>query len=456
MTTIPQNDKFSQISTSIIARFFRRVGIGKLLRSSGITKLSGVSTLSLFHYIFSLVFVHQNHYRAMQSEQKPFAQDTVYRFLNEGRFHWEKFLLRLAVVSTDIVRSWSNSSSRALALVIDDTVFERNRSTKVELLSKVYDHVHRRFLRGYQMLTLAWTDGQTVIPCQFRMVASQKESNLYAPARADLDRRTIAARRRREAQSQKPALVLDMLRRVAEAGIIAHYVLMDSWFYMPGLLAEIAALGFTPIVRMRKMNWPIFFHGSRWLKLEDVYRRGRKHASSAFFSCCVSMKTSSGMVPVRIAFGRPKKGKSEWFALITTDVTLDHEDMLRIYGKRWDIEPMFRVCKEHLRLTREFQTRSLDATIAQVTIVLTRYTCLAVERRFDDDPRAWGDLLRICMDEIADLTFQDAIERFAAFLLDALAERFQLDLESCREVISEAVSALPRLSLSPFAAFSCP
>src|SRR5690242_4262980 len=69
----------------------------------------------------------------------PFAKNTVYRFLNQQAFHWEKFLL---AVLTKMVAFFNTltSEKRATALVIDDSLFSKNRSKKVELLSRVFDH----------------------------------------------------------------------------------------------------------------------------------------------------------------------------------------------------------------------------------------------------------------------------------------------------------------------------
>ena len=38
-------------------------------------------------------------------------------------------------------------------------------------------------------------------------------------------------------------------------------------------------------------------------------------------------------------------------------VTISDEEILRIYGKRWDIEVFFKMCKSYLALSKEFQGR---------------------------------------------------------------------------------------------------
>jgi len=62
-------------------------------------------------------------------------------------------------------------------------------------------------------------------------------------------------------------------------------------------------------------------------------------------------------------------------AVLSTDTTLN-EEIIRIYGKRWDIELFFKVIKSHLSLAKEFQGRSYDMMLAYTTIVFMRYSML--------------------------------------------------------------------------------
>jgi len=37
-------------------------------------------------------------------------------------------------------------------------------------------------------------------------------------------------------------------------------------------------------------------------------------------------------------------------ALLSTDITIADEEIIRLYGKRWDIEVFFKMCKQHLKM----------------------------------------------------------------------------------------------------------
>ena len=69
------------------------------------------------------------------------------------------------------------SEKRRNAFVIDDTIFERNGSKKVELLAKVYDHARHRYTRGFRMLTLGWSDGVTFLPVNSCLLSTENQQN---------------------------------------------------------------------------------------------------------------------------------------------------------------------------------------------------------------------------------------------------------------------------------------
>jgi len=98
------------------------------------------------------------------------------------------------------------------------------------------------------------------------------------------------------------------------------------------------------------------------------------------------------------------KHKKDWLALLTTDLTIADEDVVRIYGKRWAIEVFFRTAKQHLELEKGCQSRDFDALIAHTTIVMTRYIFLSIEKRRTEDPRTLGLLFHRCCEEAEDCT----------------------------------------------------
>ncbi|MDF1591852.1 MAG: transposase [Desulfobacterales bacterium] len=121
----------------------------------------------------------------------------------------------------------------------------------------------------------------------------------------------------------------------------------------------------------------------------------------------------------KLVFVRDKR-KKDWLTLLSTDTKLANEDVVRIYGKRWDIEVFFKMAKQHLKLAKEIQCRDFDALIAHTSIVFMRYMFLAYQCRVETDHRTFGDLFYFCCDEVSDISFIEALYRILTLAADQL------------------------------------
>jgi IS4 transposase len=61
-------------------------------------------------------------------------------------------------------------------------------------------------------------------------------------------------------------------------------------------------------------------------------------------------------IPARIVYIRGRSNRKKWIALLSTDMDLSEEEIIALYGKRWDIEVFFKMCKSYLKLTGEFRS----------------------------------------------------------------------------------------------------
>ena len=69
------------------------------------------------------------------------------------------------------------------------------------------------------------------------------------------------------------------------------------------------------------------------------------------------------------------------------------------------------MCKQHLKLVKEIQIRNYDGLIGHTSLVMARYNMLSLFQRENVDQRSIGDLFRACYDELANITFLDALTR---------------------------------------------
>ena len=102
--------------------------------------------------------------------------------------------------------------SRFKALVLDDSVIERNRSKAVELLAFVFDHVIGKSVRGFNLLTLGWTDGFSFIPVVFNMLSSAKQEKRFQGINPKIDKCTNGYKARISATMHKPDAAIIFLK----------------------------------------------------------------------------------------------------------------------------------------------------------------------------------------------------------------------------------------------------
>jgi hypothetical protein len=393
---------------SKIAAFFRQFNVTSLAGRCGITKAKGVTPGTLLMTLVSLPFLGQNIYRAVVSNpRREIGKDAVYDFLASSRFSWRRFLLLLALKAAALLDGLTREN-RESVLILDDTSIERPRAKKVELLARVFDHCEGRFLKGFRMLTLAWSDGASLVPLDFALLSSSDPCNRYQNATKAVDRRSCGAMRRREATTKSTALLVPMLNRALTAGAKARYLLMDSWFGLPAIISALCPL--LPVICMVKRTPKVLYgFGGKRLTVDGIYRELKKRRGRAKVLAS-ALITLNGGQNARLVFVRDRR-KKDWLTLLSTDLNLPEADVVRIYGKRWDIEVFFRTAKQFLGLEKGCQARDFDALIAHATIVLMRYIILSVEQRRNDDPRTLGLLFHACCEEMRDLSYLESLAR---------------------------------------------
>jgi hypothetical protein len=145
---------------SRIDEFMTRFKIGTLLNRTGIRKLRGVSPLLVLRIIFELAFVDRNIFTGVhKNSTSHMGKDAVYRFLSAQRHNWRRLIGFLSQMVIKGFLEPLTAAVREKVFILDTTIYDRSRSCKVELLSKVYDHCAKRYLNGFRMLTLRWSDG---------------------------------------------------------------------------------------------------------------------------------------------------------------------------------------------------------------------------------------------------------------------------------------------------------
>ena len=428
MSILTQNNTDEKALLDCIQRFFSNHHVGMILKKCNGTKEKGVPSISLLRYKLGNIFVGRSMYMQQRtgSFKEDFSKNTFYRFLNSPKTNWLRFtsLLAADIVNNDIKDL--TDESRKNVFIIDDSLFNRSSCKKTELGSKVFDHSSMRFEKGYRMLTLSWSDGNTLIPVNSCLLASSKESNIIGPVKT-FDKRTLAGKRRALAQKKAPEAMMNLLASAKSAGLTADYVLFDSWFSNPSQITAIKAGGMDVISMIKKSSRIDYIYEGKTLNIKEIYSKNKKRRGRSRYLLSIDvMVGKDNSIPAKIVCIRNKANRKDWLAFICTDTSLNEEEIIRIYGKRWQIEVFFKSCKSMLNLIGECHSLSYDALTAHVAIVFTRYMLLAMEQRQNEDQRTLGELFFFLVDEMADITFCRSLSILMEALIASLQEILKL------------------------------
>lgn len=451
MTMINQTQQENQLPKEIKIAF-KELKVLQHLRNSGFKKGFGFACSYLFQIIFCLIFHQRNWYSLLESPQgKAFpGKDAVYRFLNYPKFSWRRFLNSLSGDTIHMVTGLTETT-RVKVLIIDDSMYERNRSKAVELLARFKDHARGCYYKGFRMLTLGWSDGNTFIPVDFALLSSLKSK--INDISAQVDKRTCGYKRRLEALQQAPEIIPAMIDRALTSGITASFVLMDSWFTYAPLIQKITERGLDVIGMVKPTNQR-YLVDNRWLNLKELYgvaRRVGYGKNDPLRSINAQMAPN---IPVKVVFVRHRNNKNEWLAILSTDCTLSEEEIIRIYGIRWDIETFFKCTKSLLRLQKEFQGRSYDLLIAHTTIVFSRYILLAWQHRQNTDQRTFGGLFLALCDEVSCLEWADALHQLLEILDGISKKAHKRTINLIKNQLQQWFAGLPNY-IKAYLPFSC-
>ena len=343
MKSITQkNENVNEISQNLKS-FNKFFGLYEILRRNGAKKVKGIFIGIIFDFLMALVFTGKNLYWTIHTGTAEFSKDVVHRFLNDTKIHWEKVLLSLSVSVIARLRPLTNAD-RLTAIVVDDSLYSRNRSKKVELLTKVYDHVTHKFFMGFRMLTLGFTDGVTFIPFAHQLMASSDTNN---PSLIK-DKRTLAAKRRDNAVKTVPQRLYELLKTAKTIKIPANHVLFDSWFSSPISLLTIKSIGYYCVAMLKKNKTKYLFDGEK-CTLTQIYKSLKKRPGRSKYLASATVTVihaeTEQTIQAKIVFVRDRSNRKNWCAIISTDILLAEEEIIRLYGKRWDIEVFFKMCK---------------------------------------------------------------------------------------------------------------
>jgi hypothetical protein len=91
-------------------------------------------------------------------------------------------------------------------LVLDDSTLDKLYAQHIELVSRHWSGKHHAVVKGINLITLLWTDGDRIIPCDYRIYNKEQDGKT------------------------KNDHFSDMLLKAKNQGFEPSYVLFDSWY----------------------------------------------------------------------------------------------------------------------------------------------------------------------------------------------------------------------------------
>ncbi len=195
--------------------------------------------------------------------------------------------------------------------IVDDSTLDKPYAEKMDYVTYHWSGKHHSVVKGINLITTLWSDGNALIPCDFRLYNASKDG------------------------LTKNDHFQDMLLVAKQRGMEPKYVLFDSWYSSMENLKLIA----------RELGWHFF---CRLKENRLVNPTGRKKGNKPIKDVEIPPEGTTvhlmGFGMVRVFRTASKKGDIEHWA--TDDVGMNEEKRDELSDQGWGIEEYHRGVKQ--------------------------------------------------------------------------------------------------------------
>lgn len=254
--------------------------------------------------------------------------DSLTKLLNTTSIDWAYLLLRVMFRIFGTIEGGH--------LIIDETTIDKSFARVIEGCSWIWSSRDTRYVFGYHVTLLLWTNGTLTIPLAFTVYQKAKEKTHQITS---IDIAVTLLGYAKNVLKMKP-----------------EYVLMDGFYSADKVLKCLHEWEWKYVMRVKKNR---VLDG----KQIQVLRRNPYWEASGMLAC---------KLQARII----REGKRY---LITNDFTAPKKRIHDLYGIRWKIEEVFRVLHSELGID-ECESRSKRSQMAHFSLVLIGFGLLESER----------------------------------------------------------------------------
>ena len=367
-----------------------------ILKKSNFTKKEGVSAhLVVLHFVYMLVMNKKISTFRKQSNDS-FKKDVYYRLLSNSAYNWRKLLSLSSLKILSLLHKIQDSKAIKV-LILDDSVEDKAGKNIEGSCDSLYSNKEKRKIRGINMVSLNFSDGFSNFMLDFAIVVNKYARVAIEDFSNKVDHRSNAHKRRLEMTKGKLQIAIDMIKRAVDSGIYADYLLVDSWYSKPVFMQEMNILGLRVISGMANNNKIWNFMGKE-KTLEGIYNKFKESKTAkpgtygkkikfTYFSVTVEHKTAGKLKIVFI------KTKEKLIPIVSTDLTINDEEIIETYKRRWDIEQGYKELREHFGFGKE-ENRIYEALIARITLSFFTYNIVSYINRISNEPKTIGGLFK--------------------------------------------------------------
>jgi len=227
-------------------------------------------------------------------------------------------------------------------LVLDDSTLDKPYARKIDLVTRHWSGKHHAVVQGINLLTLLWTDGTALWPCDYR---------LY-------DKETDGLSKNDHART--------VFTAAEERGFTPRCVVFDSWYSSLENLKAIRADGWTWLTQLRSN------------RLVNSDGTGTRPVRACLLSEEGTRVHLQGYGHVRVFLVVGRGGEPKYWA--TNDLGMEELTRLQYAEDAWGIEVYHRGLKQHCGVERA-QVRAARAQRTHIGCAIRAFVRLELHRQ---------------------------------------------------------------------------
>lgn len=207
------------------------------------------------------------------------------------------------------------------------------------MLAKVFDHCSMKYKKGFRLLTLGWSDGNSFVPINHCLLSAAKD------------------------------VMIELLKETMKSGHQAKYVLFDSWFSSPKAITSIKKQFHLDTIAMVKVSFKVFYeYKGENLSIKQIYSKNKKRRgrSKYLLSIDVMAGKENDKIPAKLLSISQRSNEDTkticeifyYLADELADITFSHSFQILMQAMIDTIAEFFHITEEQLaEFTSSFVNR---------------------------------------------------------------------------------------------------